>query len=458
MSTENTTAPVNNSHPSALYFIFWGEFAERCSYYGMRAILMLYMVNALKIDKADASSYYFIFKMCCYLLPLLGGYLADRYFGRYWTIVGFTIPYVFGQILLCFQDTTFLFLALILLAGGSGVIKPNISSLLGMTYDQRRPGNLSLRAKAFLWFYFSINIGALLSQAGLPFVRDHYGYQVAFAIPAVLMVGALIAFAIGRPFYAKETPGVKPVLTEEQKLEQRKVIVSLLGVFLLIVLFWLPYEHNDTQWILFAKDHMNLNTPWLTTLGGPDKLSPDAFQWANSLMVVLLLPFFQWFWPKVDPTGKRISPIRKMFIGFLFTASAPFVMTFCAYMTQHGMEMSYWWLILAYMLLTIGEVLVYGTGLDFSYGQAPSNMKSMITACFLLTNAIANLINICWTRAYENDVGKVFQFSADKAAEFKVGWFVTPFQFYTIDTVLPLIGAMAILYVGRRFHVDHGKV
>ena len=165
--------------------MFWGEFAERASYYGMRTILFLYLTTQFGLSDAVAGSTYSYFKAACYFLPLLGGYLADRFFGKYWTIVGFSVPYVAGQLLIGFADQYTIFLALALLAAGSGVIKPNISALLGQTYDQKRPGNGALRANAFMWFYFSVNLGATISMALLPWVRDKYGYKAAFLIPAV---------------------------------------------------------------------------------------------------------------------------------------------------------------------------------------------------------------------------------------------------------------------------------
>src|SRR6266849_192232 len=117
-----------DTHPAALYFFFWGEFAERSSYYGMRAILFLYMTTALHYSDTEASPMYAAFKMGCYLLPLLGGLLADRWIGRYWTIVGFSVPYVLGHFILGLPNVVALLLALALLAGGSGVIKPSIST------------------------------------------------------------------------------------------------------------------------------------------------------------------------------------------------------------------------------------------------------------------------------------------------------------------------------------------
>ena len=154
--------------------------------------------QALLFENDRATSIYSYFKAACYFLPLLGGFLADRYFGKYWTIVGFSVPYVLGHFVLGIETHTALFIALALLAGGSGVIKPNISTLLGQTYDQKRPGQERLRSAAFLWFYLAINVGAFLSTLFMPSIRDDWGYQIAFQFPAWLMVGALFVFALGK--------------------------------------------------------------------------------------------------------------------------------------------------------------------------------------------------------------------------------------------------------------------
>src|SRR4051812_21406528 len=95
---------VSQRHPAALWFFFWGEFAERSSYYGMRAILFLYLTQALRLSDADANRDYSAFKMACYFLPLLGGIIADRWLGRYWTIVGFSVPYVLGHFILGIEN------------------------------------------------------------------------------------------------------------------------------------------------------------------------------------------------------------------------------------------------------------------------------------------------------------------------------------------------------------------
>ncbi len=430
-----------SGHPIGFWFFFWGEFAERSSYYGMRAILPLYLTTQLHMSDEKASSWYYTFKMACYFLPLLGGFLADRYLGKYWTIVGFSVPYVLGQLLVGQDSETTVMIALGLCAMGSGVIKPNISALLGQTYDQQRPGNQTLRGSAFLWFYFSINVGSLISMVALPIVRNKYGYQTAFLIPAGFMAAALAVFAAGKKFYAVETVGPAPPKTPEEKAEQWRVLTRLFGVFGLMVFFWMVYEHNDVQWVFFARDHIDLKLPgwapdWLSAEdkdGNPTGfVAPDQFQFINALCVLILIVFFQWFWKWVDPTGKRFPQTTKILIGFLFTASAPATLALAAHAGADGSRVSMLWIIGAYILLTIGEVLLYGTMLDLSYAYAPARMKSFITACFLLTNTLGNFINTQFGKLYNTDL--------------------TPEMFFTLDTGIALAAAVAFFFVARQFN------
>jgi dipeptide/tripeptide permease len=421
------------THPTGFWFFFWGEFAERCSYYGMRAILPLYMTQRLLLPDDQAAAWYSYFKSACYLLPLLGGYLADRYFGKYWTIVGFAVPYVVGQFLIGVESRPALILALVLLACGSGVIKPNISALMGLTYDQQRPGRTQLRANAFLWFYFSINVGSTLSLFALPLVRDHYGYQIAFLFPAALMAAALLVFAAGKRHYAVEEVGRRTVTTPEERQHQRRTLAGLFGIFFLLVFFWVVYEHNDNLWVFFARDHMNRTLPaWL----GGGELAPDQFQFTNAALILVLVPFSQWFWPWLDPTGRRFPHATKMLLGFLFTAASPAIMAAAGYLAADGTKVSMGWIFAAYFFLTVGEVLVYGTGLDLTYAFAPASMKGFVTACFLLTNAGGNLINAQLAPVYEHPL--------------------SPGSFFVLDTVIGLLATVAFYFVGRRFTRAHG--
>src|ERR1700682_4840400 len=142
------------------------------------------MAEQLGLGDPTASMGSSYFKAACYLLPLAGGYVADKFFGKYWTIVGFSLPYILGHVILGFPYIPCLIIALALLAMGTGVIKPNISTLMGLTYDQKRQGQEKLRSDAFAMFYGAINVGAAISSYALPEIRDRYGYQIAFLFPA----------------------------------------------------------------------------------------------------------------------------------------------------------------------------------------------------------------------------------------------------------------------------------
>jgi len=507
------------SHPPAIWFFFWGEFAERSSYYGSRAILPLYLTSVLAFSDKDGGTIYYWYKMAAYFLPLLGGIVADRWLGRYWTIVGFSIPFVIGQFVLGIESQFWCMVALfMLLAPGTGVIKPNISSLLGETYDQKRPGQDSLRITAFQYFYFAINVGALISMFVMPILRNKYGYATAFQLPAWLMLAALGIFALGKPFYAKEKVGgtKTPEQLKEQSAtlglffvivlsfaawfafdfrhqiidkvaarlsvaipmstyligvgvfaaavialavrvynmfspEMRSTLSRLFGVFGLIVLWWVAYEHNDSIWVYFARDYMShtemaFTVPdWLPSwLGGGVKYEPkaDAYQFINSLFVLIFIPVFSIFFRLVDPDMKTFTAVRRVLIGFFVTSLASGVMMYAAHRTQGGTVLvSAWWMVIAYVILTAGEVLLYGTMLDLSYAAAPKTMKGFITACFLLTNTMGNFINSYFSRLY----GGSLKDAVDERGP------LGTVAFFGITTAIVVVAGIAFYFVGKRF-------
>jgi dipeptide/tripeptide permease len=326
MSQPNSDTPQRSSvfdHPLGFWFFFWGEFAERCCYYGMRAILLLYMIQILKFEDSTANRISSYFLAACYLLPLVGGYIADNFLGKYRTIVYFAIPYICGQALLgiaSLHNETCLYLSLGLLAMGSGVIKPNISTLMGLTYDQRRPGQTKLRSDAFAIFYGSINIGAALSSFCVPAIRNYYGgdshaYAMAFLFPAALMILAFIVFAAGKPFYAKET--IQRVsLTPEQRRERWVVLRRLFGLFFVVMVFWSIFDQSTCTWILFARDHLHLYLNlYFTTI----PLSPDQLQALNPILIIVMLPPITILWHLLARFGWELRPTDKMLIGFVLT-------------------------------------------------------------------------------------------------------------------------------------------
>ncbi len=491
---------TSTRHPIAFFFFFWGEFAERASYYGMRAILFLYLTSALRFSDPDGSSIFLGFKMACYFLPLVGGFIADRYLGKYWTIVGFSVPYVLGHFILGIPNEVAMFLALALLAGGAGVIKPNISTLMGQTYDQQRPGQAILRTAAFQWFYFAINVGALISSFAMPLIRNKSGYAIAFQFPAWLMVGALLIFAAGRKYYAVET-FEKIEVTDEYRRQRWETLKTLFGFFVLMICFWIPYEHNDTLWVAFSRDYVDRHLP----ITGKE-ISPDQLQFVNPLFVLILIPVFNGLFKRIDPQIRIFTPFLKILLGFALTAAAAGVIALAGFQVRDYREevrpiadqeapvleqlteiekqeekikqtngdlteeekvefetrkapllerkaafesekaafsqqkVSFWWMVVSYIVLTVGEVLLYGTGLELAYTMAPKNMKGFITACFLVTNALGNLINMRFARLY----GGSLVDATDKLGP------LPPGEFFGVSALIALAGAVAFFFIGNK--------
>jgi POT family proton-dependent oligopeptide transporter len=316
------------------------------------------------------------------------------------------------------------------------VIKPNISTLMGQTYDRLRPGQEQLRAAAFLWFYFSINIGSLLSTTLVPFLRNRYGYVVAFQFPAWIMLASLIVFALGKPYYAPD-PDVRREPGPDERRQRWQTLGQLFGIFALFVFFWVGYEHSDTIWVFFARDYVNMRLPLIGTI------QPDQLQPINPLVVVICVPLFGWLFRRIDPEAQSITARRKIFVGFLFTASAPAVLSVAGMLAGGAGRVSVGWLVAAYILLTVGEVLLYGTGLELAYAAAPKSMKSFVTACFLLTSTLGNFVNVWLSRLYGGSLSDPVE---------KRGA-LSPAQFFALTAAITLAAAIAFLFVGRNIHV-----
>jgi dipeptide/tripeptide permease len=432
-----TTIPKGflSRHPIGFWFFFAGEFAERASFYGMLAILTRYMTESLQFTDADAGSLVSFFKAGCYFAPLAGGFIADRYLGKYWTIVGFSLPYILGHVVIGFENVPCLFIAMGLLAMGSGVIKPNISTLMGLTYDQQRPGQVQLRSEAFSLFYGAINIGAFVSSTAVPWIRTHYNYSLAFLFPAGLMVVAFIVFASGKRLYAPELPpGQRPPTSPADRAEQWKVLSRLSLLFLLVTFFWAIFDQNSTTWIFFARDNLDLH------LFGVD-VDPDQVQALNPLFVIIIIPLLTLLWAYLARWGIQLRATDKMIAGFLLTAFTMAIHAFASYLVvATGDKVTLWWQVIAYLVLTVAEVLISVTGLELAFTAAPKTMKSFVTACWLLTVALANLfINAPVTRLYP---GKN-----------TTGWhFETPTGYFMALTVMMLIVTGAFFFVARRFN------
>jgi POT family proton-dependent oligopeptide transporter len=419
-------------HPRGFWFIFWGELAERASYYGMRTILTLYLVSILGFAGPESALIMHLFIAGCYLAPLLGGLLADRVLGRYKTILYFSPPYILGHIIIGGWDTRpAMFIALVLLALGAGSIKPNISTLMGQMYEEQK--KQALLTEAFSYYYAAVNIGAAISSLALPVVRDSIaktegltkGYAVAFMIPAILMVLAFVLFASGKKYYPQDVVRNLPKKTPEQRAAERMTLARIGGVFAVIALFWFVYDQTASTWVLFAKDHMDLN------LIGDLSTTADQIQGLNPVFIVVLTPFFNWLWNFIkDRRGVEMPDTRKMMAGFFILIGCLALMAVAAYASS-ATSVSVWWMCIATLVVTMAELCISVVGLEFAFKQAAPGTKSFVTGVF-------------WLTVFVGDLG---------AAAFSEALWgtVSAGNFFALQTAIVIAAAAAFYVVARKF-------
>lgn len=429
MPTEHTPTnnPTNAKMPVGIPYIVGNEAAERFSFYGMKAILTTFLVSQFfnptndpalqQTAEAQANEQTHFFISMAYLMPLVGGYLADRYWGKYQTILYVSLIYCAGHACLAFFDDSLagFTLGLLLIAMGAGGIKPCVSANVGDQFDET---NQHLIPKAFSIFYWSINFGAFFSQMIIPAI---YGGKVenaslAFGIPGILMGLATIIFFAGRNNYRRVPPtGANPenflaislYALSNQGSENKgdsfldvaknkftaaavdgvKSVWKVLAVFAFIPVFWALYDQNGSEWVLQAQK-LDLTVPFFNFT-----FLAEQVQSVNAILILVFTPLFGfWLYPMLEKRGIAVTAVRKLAAGMLLTVFAFLIIAWLQTQIDAGLKPNVSWQILAYAILTAGEILVSITGLEYAYSQAPISMKSTLMSFWLLTVATGNLL------------------------------------------------------------------
>jgi POT family proton-dependent oligopeptide transporter len=362
----------------------------------MRTILTIFMVRYLYLmsdtilpamSKAEAQERYHTFSSWVYLFPILGAIVADAFTGKYRIIIAVSVLYCLGHLALAFMGggglsaETWLWLGLFLIALGSGGIKPCVSAHVGDQFGKR---NQHLMEKVYQWFYFAINFGSTLSTLLTPWLLEWYGPHVAFGVPGVLMAIATLMFWLGRNRYIHVPPGGTAFLAEVFSRDGILTILRLSLVYLCIAVFWSLFDQTSSAWVLQAED---MNLRWL----GIDWL-PSQIQVLNPILVMLMIPLFQFLVYPLVGRLVRLTPLRKIGIG-LFTMAAGFGLSALVQgWIDGGARPSVAWQFVAYVIVTAAEIMVSITGLEFSYSQAPKTMKSVIMAVWMLSISLGNYV------------------------------------------------------------------
>ena len=353
------------SHPPGLYVLFFTEMWERYSFYSMMAILILYMNESLHFSVAHAGRVYGMYQAGVYLMPVAGGLLADRWLGFIKAIIVGGVLMMFGHLVLGVEALPFFYAGLVLLAAGSGLLKPNVSTLVGNLYRDRP----QLRDQGFNIYYMGVNIGAFVSPLTVAWLRAHYGWSVAFMSAAVAMVFSLITFISFKGYVTEAAMKVDDRATESTTLppaEVRSRVITLLAIFGLSLVFWIAFYQIFFTFTLWARD--STATSW----------SPETFQTFEPLGVILLSPVLVALWAWLQRRDAEPSTPVKMLLGVVLVAAAFALLGYAGMIGGNTGRVSPLWLISANILIAIGEIALSPMGMSLVNRLSPPTMRGLM--------------------------------------------------------------------------------
>ncbi len=403
----STTAPVEIAdtsgffgHPRGLGTLFFTELWERFSYYGMRAILVLYMVapvsaGGLAFDVKHAASIYGTYTMSVYLTALPGGLLADRVLGARLAVLLGGIVIACGHFAMVFHSMTFFYLGMVLIAAGTGLLKPNISAMVGNLYSENDPR----RDSGFSIFYMGINVGAVLAPLvcgymaqGESFKRfvASMGFDVTtswhwgFGAAGVGMCLGLVIFALNRKRLEEASRKSSSKVAESTSSSTAaktpltpadwKRIGAIFIFFLFTILFWAAYEQKGASLNLFAKELVRTEVMGM-------RFPSSWLQSCTPLFVIMLAPIFSLLWVKLG-NRQPSSPV-KFTLGLVFIGLAYVLLVPAAAMTAYG-KISPLWLVGLYFLEVMGEMCLSPVGLSTVTKLAPVKLVGIMMGVWFL--------------------------------------------------------------------------
>ncbi len=386
-------------HPRGLSTLFFTEMWERFSYYGMRAFLILYMVapvsaGGLGFADAQAASIYGTYTGSVWGATIAGGLIADKLLGQFRTVLVGGIIIALGHFTLAFKSLPSFYAGLVLIVIGTGLLKPNVSTLVGSLY----PRDDTRRDAGFSVFYMGINLGAFLGPIIAGYLAQRVNWHIGFAAAGVGMTLGLVQYVLGRDRLATgiarlgPQPGATPADTSAagRTMEVRrglsrdewKRIGAIVIFFLAAVLFWGAYEQAGSTLNLFADRYTRLE---LAGFAFPS----SWFQSVQPIFVILLAPVFGWLWIRL---GRHEPSVPAKFAWGLLLMGLSFAVLIPAgaMASSAGIRVSPWWLIVSYFVSELGELCVSPVGLSAVTKLAPLRIVGLMMGVWFLSNAFGN--------------------------------------------------------------------
>jgi POT family proton-dependent oligopeptide transporter len=401
---------MKRHHPKGLSILFFTEMWERFSFYGMRAILVLYLTRetlgdnpGLGWSSAEALVLYGWYTMLVYVMSIPGGIIADKWLGQKKTVFLGGLLIAAGQLTLAVNNMIGFYTGLILIISGVGCLKPNISTMVGGLYKQGDPR----RDSGFIIFYIGINIGAAIAPLLVGYIGEVYGWHYGFGLAGIGMLIGQGVYLWGQK-HLKDVgnfipaPKIEGTKTRKPltKIEKDRVIVLLIS-FVIVIVFWAAYEQAGGLMNIYSHDKINREI-----LGF--EIPASLFHSVPAIFVIIFGTIVASFWNKRQQKGKESSSLFKMAIGTMVMGTGFLMMTGAAIEAQDGAKAMLIWLILSYLLQVIGELSISPVALSFITKLAPLKYASIMMGVYFaatgLGNKLAGLVGEFATHAGELEV------------------------------------------------------
>ncbi|RUA11694.1 MAG: MFS transporter [Flavobacteriia bacterium] len=381
-------------HPAGLYVLFLTEMWERFSYYGMRAILVLYLVSettgenhGLGWTNAEALQLYGWYTMLVYFMSIPGGFIADKYLGQKKSVLIGGIILTAGHAILAYEEVWAFYTGLLLIISGVGMLKPNISTMVGGLYQK---GDIR-RDQGFTIFYIGINVGAFLAAIIVGYVGENIGWHYGFGLAGIGMALGLLVYYFGQPYLehvgnfignsksAKDKEALKKPLT---RIEKDRMIVLFIS-FLLVIIFWGAYEQAGGLLNLYALEKTDRHfLGWV--------VPASWFQSLAAFFIIVIGTAVAKFWAKRKLKGKKASSIFKMLTGLIVMGTGFLFMSAASIQYENSGSSAMYWLVLAYLFHTLGELSVSPVALSFITKLAPVRYASIMMGIYFAMTGLGN--------------------------------------------------------------------
>ena len=380
-------------HPFGLYILFFTELWERFSYYGMRALFVLFLVAETTSGNpgfgwtnGEALALYGWYTMLVYVASIPGGWIADRFIGQKKAVMLGGWLLVAGHSVLAFNSETSFYIGCLLVILGVGCLKPNISSMVGSLY---KPGD-ERRDKGFYIFYIGINLGAFFAPILCGWVGETYNWHYGFGLAAIGMIIGQIVYMWGQKHlegvgeFIGTDKSVEPGIMNKPltQIEKDRVLVMLLS-FVLIIIFWGAFEQAGGLMNLYAEQKTN------RMLFGTE-IPASVFQSVNAFFIITLATLVGGFWYKWKLKGRESSSLFKIAIGTIIMGLGFAFMSAASIEYENSGSSAMYWLILAYLFHTIGELCASPVSLSFITKLAPAKYASIMMGTYFAATGLGN--------------------------------------------------------------------